>query len=104
MKDLSPSDLKRNQSTINHIAHPAKDGVNHQSVKAHLLEVGKLSGEFAKKINQQKAGKLIGLLHDFGKYSQAFQAYIKSAAGLIDSGDQEYVDAKAIKGKVDHST
>jgi len=25
------------------IAHPAKDGLNHQSVKTHLLEVGALA-------------------------------------------------------------
>ncbi|MCG6201149.1 CRISPR-associated helicase Cas3' [Psychromonas antarctica] len=89
---------------MNYIAHPAEDGVNHQSVEAHLFEASKLAGMFAKKINQEKAGELIGLLHDFGKYSRAFQVYILSAAGLIDSGDQEYVDAKALKGKIDHST
>lgn len=87
-----------------YIAHPAKDGINHQTVEQHLIEVHDLAGEFAKKINQPKAGQLIGLLHDFGKYSQAFQVYIKSAVGLIDSGDEEYVDAKGLKGKVDHST
>lgn len=87
-----------------YIAHPGKDGINHQTVEEHLFEVHALSGEFAKKIGQEKAGKLIGLLHDFGKYSQVFQVYIKSAVGLIDSGDEKYVDAKSLKGKVDHST
>ena len=87
-----------------YIAHPAKDGVNHQTVEQHLFEVHSLAGFFAQKIGQEHAGKLIGLLHDFGKYSQEFQIYIKSAVGLIDSSDEEYVNAKGLKGKVDHST
>ncbi|MFT7006300.1 MAG: CRISPR-associated endonuclease/helicase Cas3 [Colwellia sp.] len=87
-----------------YIAHPGKDGISHQTVEQHLFEVHHLAGLFAKKIGQENAGKLIGLLHDFGKYSQTFQVYIKSAVGLIDSGDEEYVNAKSLKGKVDHST
>jgi CRISPR-associated endonuclease/helicase Cas3 len=86
------------------IAHPAQDGINHQTVEDHLIGVATLSGDFASKIGQKKAGELIGLLHDFGKYSQPFQRYIRSAAGLISSDDQEYTDPKANKGKIDHST
>jgi CRISPR-associated endonuclease/helicase Cas3 len=48
---------------------------------------------------------LIGLLHDFGKYSADFQNYIQSATGLLNPDcDDEYVDAKSLKGKIDHST
>jgi CRISPR-associated endonuclease/helicase Cas3 len=51
------------------------------------------------------AGELIGLLHDLGKYSQEFQAYIQSATGLLNPDeDAEYVDAVQKRGKVDHST
>ncbi len=96
--------MTKKVKVVSYIAHPEADGTNHQSVQDHLLEVAELSGLFSAKINQDKAGELIGLLHDFGKYSQEFQVYIKSAVGLIDSGDQEYVDAKGLKGKVDHST
>jgi len=96
--------MNKNSIKYKYIAHPAQDGINHQTVQTHLLEVAKLSAKFANKINQSDAGELIGLLHDFGKYSQKFQIYIRSAVGLIDSADQEYVDAKALKGKVDHST
>ena len=46
----------------------------------------------------------MGLLHDLGKYSVAFQSYIKSAQGKIEPEDEEYVDAVQMKGKIDHST
>ena len=41
--------------------------------------------------------------HDFGKYSEAFQVYIRSAEGKLDP-DAEAVDASRMKGKIDHST
>ena len=51
------------------------------------------------------AGELIGLLHDLGKFSGEFQAYLRSALGLLDPDlDDEFVDAKGRKGKVDHSS
>jgi len=46
----------------------------------------------------------MGLLHDLGKYSDAFQSYIKSAQGKIEPEDEDYVDAVRTKGKIDHST
>jgi CRISPR-associated endonuclease/helicase Cas3 len=52
----------------------------------------------------ESAGELIGLLHDLGKYSAEFQECIGSALGLIDTDEDEYVDAGILKGKVDHST
>jgi CRISPR-associated endonuclease/helicase Cas3 len=47
---------------------------------------------------------LIGLLHDLGKYSKEFQDYLKPAVGLVEQDEDDYVDAKSKKGKVDHST
>lgn len=86
------------------IAHKRKsDGVC-QPLSTHLLEVGELAATFAKKINAEDAGRLIGLLHDFGKYSKEFQVYIKSATGEINPDEDDYVDAKDMKGRVDHST
>jgi len=46
----------------------------------------------------------MGLLHDAGKYSKTFQDYIGSAVGQINPDAEEYVDAKGLKGKIDHST
>ncbi|WP_207389205.1 CRISPR-associated helicase Cas3' [Marinobacter halodurans] len=70
----------------------------------HLQEVGDLAEEFARKIGLEGAGRLIGLLHDFGKYSSQFQNYIKSATGDYDRDDDDYVDAVSLKGKIDHSS
>lgn len=86
------------------LAHWRKSDKKAQDLDVHLSNVGSLSGAFASKIHLELAGELIGLLHDLGKYSQEFQAYIKSAEGLINPDADDYVDAKARKGKVDHST
>ncbi len=49
-----------------------------QYLKNHLNGVTELSYQFAQKINARLSGKLIGLLHDFGKYSDEFQLKLKS--------------------------
>ncbi len=86
------------------IAHiREKDGAT-QSLTAHLNGVSKLSRQFAEKIQLQEAGELIGKLHDFGKASQQFQNYLRSATGLLNPDADEYVDYLAKKGKIDHST
>jgi len=69
-----------------------------------LLEVSEIAKSLASKIGLQNQGELIGLLHDLGKYSDEFQIYLKSAVGLIDQDEDDYVDAKSKKGKVDHSS
>jgi len=70
----------------------------------HLEEVAQTTGKFAAKIGLQKQGELIGYLHDVGKASDQFQQYIKSAVGLIDEDDDDYVDFVGKKGKIDHSS
>ncbi|XCN73171.1 MAG: CRISPR-associated endonuclease Cas3'' [Candidatus Electrothrix aestuarii] len=91
-----------------HIAHRRTTDQTEQTVAGHLLEVAAISGRLAGKINASEAGRLLGLLHDVGKYSKAFQDYIKSATGMLnpdrDDRDNEYIDSQALKGKIDHST
>lgn len=88
----------------NYIAHRReKDGEVHW-LSHHLEETSKITGKFASKIGLKDQGELIGLLHDIGKASQEFQQYIKSAVGLINSDEDDYVDAAGLKGKVDHSS
>lgn len=87
------------------IAHVRADDGLKQPLHVHLTEVASISQKLAEKINAPLAGELIGLMHDFGKYSQAFQNYIQSATGLLNPDlDDEYVNAKGLKGKIDHST
>ncbi|WP_394752668.1 CRISPR-associated endonuclease Cas3'' [Crenothrix sp.] len=91
-------------SNTSYIAHVRSLDKSEQTVSEHLLEVAEITKSLAVKINVPEAGELIGLLHDFGKYSKSFQDYIKSGTGLFDADNADYVDAKAQKGKVDHST
>ncbi len=87
-----------------YIAHIRKDGGASQCLGDHLLGVAQKAKNLAVKINLEPQGELIGLLHDVGKYSDAFQTYLKSAVGLIKQDEDEFVDARGLKGKVDHST
>ncbi len=86
------------------VAHTRAFDSSVQTLEQHLLEVSGLAESFAEKLGAGDAGKLIGLLHDFGKYSQSFQCYIKSAQGYINSDKDDYVEFASLKGKIDHST
>jgi CRISPR-associated endonuclease/helicase Cas3 len=86
------------------VAHFRKKDKEFQYLSVHLNEVSQLAGEFASKIGLRESGELLGLLHDLGKASKEFQNYIKSANDLIDPDSDDYVNAKAMKGKVDHSS
>ncbi|MDP2903512.1 MAG: CRISPR-associated helicase Cas3' [Methylovulum sp.] len=88
-----------------YIAHVRATDQDIQTVAKHLSEAADIAKKLAAKINVPEAGEIIGLLHDFGKYSADFQKYIKSGTGLLNPDlDDDYVDAKAQKGKIDHST
>lgn len=96
--------MTKNQSNQPYIAHVRIADQKIQTLETHLFEVAEITKQLAAKINVAEAGELIGLLHDFGKYSAAFQSYIQSGAGLIDPDSEDFVNAGALKGKIDHST
>lgn len=83
-----------------YIAHIRKTDQAIQTLSVHLLEVAEKSKIYAAKINAKEVGELIGLLHDFGKYSEAFQTYIRTETGLLEPDSDE----PSKKGKIDHST
>ena len=66
------------------IAHVRKSDKQTQSVSVHLCETAALAAFFAAKLGLALAGELIGLFHDFGKYSLAFYDYIRGATQLLD--------------------
>ena len=80
--------------TSDFIAHIRKSDGEKQTVSQHLIETAAIAREHAQKIGLPLMGELCGLLHDFGKYSDEFQAYIQSAHGLIDPDAEEFVDVK----------
>ncbi|HOM40547.1 MAG TPA: CRISPR-associated helicase Cas3' [Bacteroidales bacterium] len=89
-----------------YLAHIKKgeDKEINQTLEEHLINVAKLSSIIGSKLGLNKTCELLGLLHDLGKYSSAFQNYLKSATGIIDQDEDEYVDSGNLKGKIDHST
>ncbi len=103
MDDLSPRE--------SFIAHPDLEHGDHQSVDAHLTAVSVLAGRLAAKIGFTEQGQLIGLMHDFGKYSVAFQEYMRliiaEHTGYNPDNDEGSTDtstSKSLKGKIDHSS
>ena len=95
--------MKGNE-TVQYIARYRQSDGTPQSLVEHLEGVAVLAAKFAGKIGLPSSGELMGLFHDFGKYADAFQVYLKSAEGKIEPDDDEYVDAKKMRGKIDHST
>ena len=75
-----------------------------QTLKEHLIGVATLAKTHAEKIGMGNYGELLGLLHDFGKYSAEFQKYIKDALKKSDpylnpDEDEEYEDPSGQKGE-----
>ncbi len=89
---------------LTYLAHQRKEDGAEQSLEEHLLGVAETAKSFAEKIRLGEQGELIGLLHDLGKYSKEFQTYFRSAVGLINPDEDDFVNARGLKGKVDHST
>ncbi len=96
--------MSNNKLEDRYIAHRRVLDGGEQLLETHLGEVGKIAGELAEKIGVSVAGQLIGLLHDFGKFSSAFQNYIGSATGMINPDEDSFVEYKTMKGKIDHSS
>jgi len=85
------------------IAHVRKlDGLQ-QLLIDHLLETSSISGQLAAKLNLGVVGELLGLMHDFGKYSRKFQKYIHDKTGLFNP-DLDDEESTPNGSKVDHST
>jgi len=85
------------------IAHVRKlDGLQ-QLLIDHLLETSTISGQLAAKLNLGLVGELLGLMHDFGKYSRKFQKYIHDETGLFNP-DLDDEESTPNGSKVDHST
>lgn len=54
------------------------------TVKEHSEKVSALAGAFASEFGQGDAGRMAGLCHDFGKYSEAFQEVLNHQRQNID--------------------
>lgn len=95
------------------IAHVRKSDGAEQRLFDHLIGTSTIAKSLASKIGLPLAGEWMGLVHDLGKYSQAFQGYIRAnvayerGKGLNLDEDEEAVlltNGKPKRGSVDHST
>ena len=86
-----------------YIAHVRKSDGQPQSLQTHLIETAEIAKLLAAKLDLDQAGELLGLMHDFGKYSRKFQKYIHDETGLFNP-DLDDEESTPNGSKVDHST
>ncbi|HRW12791.1 MAG TPA: CRISPR-associated endonuclease Cas3'', partial [Syntrophomonas sp.] len=94
--------MEKNKSCF--IAHFREEDNKEQSLWEHLDGTSKLASKNASKIGLEKSGELIGLMHDIGKATELFDQYIRSAVGLIDPDEDDYLSVDGYQGKIDHSS
>ncbi len=80
---------------------PDSDTDQWQELRVHLASVAEHTSYLAGKIGLPHAGELIGLAHDLGKYSEAFQQYLQKVAG---DATMKMEPDFYLKRSVDHST
>ena len=80
---------------MDYIAHIRNRDGKEQLLRDHLLESMKLAEKLGEKIGLSSLVGLAALLHDLGKFSKAFQDYLRAIVANPDA---------AIRGSVDHST
>ena len=88
---------------FNYIAHVRKADGQPQSLQTHLTETSEIAKLLAAKLDLEQEGELLGLMHDFGKYSHKFQKYIHDKTGLFNP-DLDDEESTPDGSKVDHST
>lgn len=77
---------------------PNSPVVHWELLEKHLQEVAGLAEQFANPLRAGQWGRLLGLVHDLGKYSTEFQSY------LLKTADPDAGAAEGCSGRVDHST
>lgn len=67
-----------------YVAHISEDGARCESVATHLHQVAERAAEFAVPFQEENWAYAVGLLHDIGKYSNAFQNRILRGGRRVD--------------------
>lgn len=82
--------------------HPAypQDPTRWESLSAHLNEVADRAAAYGQKFDSAELTRTLGLWHDLGKFSQAFQRYLRHSGGDTEEGEP---GGKSGRGP-DHST
>ena len=79
-----------------YLAHRREDTGEEQLLLDHLQGTAKLAGEFGKSIHAEQQAYRCGLLHDIGKYSEAFDRRIHGANISVDHSTAGAVEAKKL--------
>ena len=66
-----------------YLAHVSEDG-RPQTVKEHLEGTAALAAAFARTFGAEDQGRLVGLLHDLGKYTRGFQRRLLEDGARVD--------------------
>ena len=108
IKNANKNNLANNIET-KFIAHVRQSDGGEQLLYDHLTGTAEIAKTLATKIGLPLSGELIGLVHDLGKYSEAFQTYIKDSIAYDKNLDEDEESEVLLKGKprrgsVDHST
>jgi CRISPR-associated endonuclease/helicase Cas3 len=75
-----------------------------ETLKDHAVGVAELAELFASAFGASEWGRLLGLWHDLGKASNAFQKYLHGTDGDADASEEQPDRPHLAKGRVDHST
>jgi len=87
---------------IGHIKKNSEGIFETQDLVDHLKGTAVLAEKFSNEFNNSNWGRLLGLWHDLGKYSNEFQAYIRKNSGYEDGerlGKTDHTSAAAILAK-----
>ena len=65
-----------------------------QELKDHLAKTAEKSAKFAEKFNHEEFGRIVGLFHDLGKYSQKFQRRLDGCKTPVDHATAGAIEVK----------
>nr|WP_297457573.1 CRISPR-associated endonuclease Cas3'' [uncultured Halomonas sp.] len=85
-------------------AHSTKniDKSDWQTLKSHLTSVGNLAAQRAERFGAAELGEIAGLLHDLGKYTEAFQQRLEGSPRRVDHSTAGAIVAKERLGLIGH--
>ena len=86
------------------VAHYNKENDLIQTVEEHLINTAMIAENITQKIGCRNLGLMLGLLHDLGKYTDAFNHYIQYGVGLIQDLEAEEIGLKGSDRKIDHAS
>lgn len=69
---------------MDYYARPAKNGTPPEPLIHHINFVAELAGQYASKFGCEKIGRQLGLMHDVGKRTEAFQNVLTGKTSKID--------------------